>query len=95
MASVALLLYLLPKMAHTGTRKLCSAVGSCGTVYLDIPAQGAGEVRITVSGIVSYVKARHVRGETLKAGTPIVVRKILDSNCVGVDATGTEGEADE
>ena len=37
-----------------------------------------GEVRVTVSGVVSYIKARAVGGEALKAGTPIHVTR-----CVG------------
>ena len=85
MASVALLLSLLPKLAHTGTKRIASSVGAHGTVYLDIPEGGQGEVRVAVSEVVSFVKARARGGGVLKAGTPIVVRRVIDPTTVEVE----------
>ena len=85
MGAVAGLLYLLPKLAHTGTKQLASCVGSRGTVYLDIPEEAAGEVRVTVSGVLSYVKARTADGKVLKAGTPVVVKRALDQATIEVE----------
>jgi hypothetical protein len=84
MASVALLLSWLPKLAHTGTRNINTALGTQGTVYLDIPADGAGEVRISVSNVISYTKARSATGKPLKTGTPIVVTRVIDQTSVEV-----------
>ena len=84
MGSVALVLYLLPKLAHTGTRNMNNAMGAAGTVYLDISEGGIGEVRIPVDDVISYVKARAVDGSALKAGTPIVVTRVLDQTTVEV-----------
>jgi hypothetical protein len=86
MGCVALLLALLPKLAHTGTKRIASSLGAQGTVYLDIPEDGQGEVRVSVSGVVSFVKARCVDGRPLKSGTPVTVKRILDESTVEVDA---------
>ena len=87
MASVGGLLYLLPKLAHTGNSRIASAVGAKGSVYLDIPAGGAGEVRVSVSDVVSFVKARSRGGKAIKAGTVVVVTRVLDVTTVEVDET--------
>jgi hypothetical protein len=84
MICIALLLTMLMKLAETGTKRIATAVGNQGTVYLDIPPEGQGEIRVTVSGVVSFVKARSVDGAPLNAGTPIVVDKILDESTVVV-----------
>ncbi len=85
MLCVAGLLYVLPRLAHTGTKNMASAVGASGQVYLDIPENGDGEVRVNVSGIVSYVKARAKDGQALKAGTPVVVARRLSSTLLEVE----------
>ena len=85
MICVGLLLYMLPKLAHTGTQRIASAVGARGTVYLDIPAGGAGEVRVSVSDVISFVKARGLGGKAIKAGTVVVVKRVLDETTVEVD----------
>jgi len=78
MFSIALLVWGMKRLTHTGTKNLASCVGTDGTVYLDIPAGGMGEVRVLVSGSISYVKARAMGGEGLKSGTPVHVER-----CVG------------
>ncbi|MDD5706383.1 MAG: hypothetical protein PHR35_10680 [Kiritimatiellae bacterium] len=74
---VGLLLYLLPRLAHSGNRDLDHAIGSEATVYLDIPAQGIGEVRAVVDGTLSHIKARALHGAAIKAGASVrIVRRI-------------------
>ncbi len=84
MAVVALLLYALPKLAHTGTLNVATAVGGAGTVYLDIPAGGEGEIRTEVNGVVTHVKARAADGLAVKAGTAVVVERVVFGNRVEV-----------
>ena len=60
---VAVALHWLRKLAESGNRRLATAIGQPGTVYLDIPAGGQGEVRVSVSGVVSLVKARAAAGQ--------------------------------
>ena len=85
MGCVALLLSLLPKLAHTGTKRIATSLGAHGTVYLDIPAEGLGEVRIAVSDVISFVKARTHSGAAIKSGTPVVVTRILGPATVEVE----------
>jgi hypothetical protein len=73
MSAVAGLLHVLPKLAHAGTRDLESALNAEASVYLDIPANATGEIRVVVSGSVCHVKARSIGGEAIPAGTPVTV----------------------
>lgn len=86
MVSIALVIFLLLKLVHTGTKNLSTCVGTDGTVYLDIPEKGTGEVRVVVSGVVTYVDARSSDGKALKAGTPIKVVKRLGQTVVQVES---------
>ncbi len=83
-AVVALALNLMRKLAETGNPRLQTCVGTRGTVYLDIPADGTGEARVSVSGVVSHVKARSADGKPLKAGTPIQVLRTLGPTTIEV-----------
>lgn len=87
MVSIALVIFLLLKLVHTGTKNLNTCVGTDGAVYLDIPAKGTGEVRVMVSDVVTYVDARSSDGKALKAGTPIRVVKRLGQTIVQVEST--------
>ena len=92
---VVLLIGWLRKLAETGTSRLASAVGQQGSVYLDIPADGQGEVRVVVSGVVSMVKARAAAGRALKAGTPVRVTKLLNPIAVEVEPAAAQPERKE
>lgn len=83
---VGLLLYLLPKLAHSGTRNLESAVGGEATVYLDIPAGGMGEVRAAVDGTLCHLKARATDGAAIKAGTRVRIARRVGQTLVEVTA---------
>jgi membrane protein implicated in regulation of membrane protease activity len=85
MAIVSALFYFLMRMAETGTRRLETCVGQRATVYMDIPKGGTGQVRTMVSGVISFVNARSVSDEALAAGTPVVVKRLLDANTVEVE----------
>ena len=81
---VAALLNWLRKLAETGTQRLATCVGRAGTVYLNIPQDGQGEVRTLVSGRVTVVKARSADGE-IAAGRPVRVRRTLDATTIEVE----------
>jgi len=90
MGLIAWAVYGLRKLAATGTRDLRSAVGSSGSVYLDIPENGWGEVRVSVDGVVSYVKARSTDGKPLKTGTPVCVVRSIGQTRLEVEPTSFE-----
>ena len=85
MLIVSAIFYFLMRMTETGTRRLATCVGQRGLVYMDIPAGGTGQVKTIVSGTVSFVPSRAVGGEPLKAGTPVVVKRLLDSATIEVE----------
>ena len=86
---VALLVHFIRKLAETGTPRLASCVGHRGTVYLDIPDTGFGEVRVIVSGAVTRVKARGRNGQAINTGTPVKVVQTLDANTIEVETLDT------
>jgi hypothetical protein len=85
MLIVSGIFYFLMRMTETGTRRLATALGQPATVYMDIPAGGAGQIRVMISGAVSFVSARVAGGEALKAGAPVIVKRIIGPNTVEVE----------
>ena len=88
---VSLMMYGMRKLTESGTQKLNTCVGTRGSVYMDISAGGAGEVRVLVSGVISTVKARSAGGGEMKAGTPIRVLRMLGP--VTVEVAGVDDES--
>jgi hypothetical protein len=91
-AAIILLINWLRRLAETGTADLATCVGHGGTVYLDIPADGLGEVRVSVSGVITMVKARSADEEKIEAHTPVRVIRMLDRTTVLVQSTETRKE---
>jgi hypothetical protein len=87
MLVVAASLHLLRKMTETGNTSLASCVGKQGTVYLDVPASGLGEVRIAVSGHIQCVKARSAGDATFPAGASVTVTRQLGPTTIEVSST--------
>jgi len=85
MFAIAMLLHWMRQMTETGTKDIHSSVGAVGSVYLDIPADKLGEVRVPVSGVISYVKARSPEGKEIKAGSRVRVTRVLDQTTVEVE----------
>lgn len=91
--AVAMVVHWMRKLAETGNMRIATCVGSAGSVYLDISADGVGEIKVLVSGVITCVKARTAGQQALSAGTSIKVTRKLDATTVevtGVDAP-TEG----
>jgi len=84
---IAVLMYLMRHLQETGTARLATCVGQPATVYMDIPASGAGKVRTLVGGAVSFVPARTADGQPMTAGTPVRVTRLLDTSTVEVAPT--------
>lgn len=95
MVVVSAMLYMLRHLADTGTMKIDTSVGQTGTVYLDIPAGGDGEVRVMCSGVMTHLKARTADGAGIKAGATVRILKTTGPNSVEVQLTGAAGEGKE
>ncbi len=83
---ITMLVNWMRKLAETGTPRLASCVGTRGSVYMDIPADGIGKVRVTVTGAISMIDARSVGDVAMPAGTPVMVTRKLDDSTVEVKA---------
>lgn len=84
MVAVSMIFNLLSRMTETGNIKIDTAVGSIGTVYLNIPEGGEGEVRVACSGVMTHLKARNADGAALKAGATVKIIKVTGPNAVQV-----------
>lgn len=82
---VSFLLFTMRRLASTGNMRLESCIGTEGTVHLDIPINGAGEVRIMCGTAVTHFKARAVGGVAIKAGTPVKVVRVMGMNSFEVE----------
>jgi len=87
MLIVSAIFYFFMRMTESGTRRLSTAVGQPATVYMDIPAGGAGQVRVLCGGSICFVSARAAGGEAWKAGTAVVIKRIIGPNVVEVEKT--------
>ena len=85
MAVVAAFFWILPRLTEVGTASLDTAVGQTGQVYMDIPVDGTGQIRVLVSGTVSFVKARSTSARRLLAGTMVRVVRRIDSATLEVE----------
>ncbi len=91
---VTILVNWMRKLAETGNPRIASCVGTHGAVYMDIPADGIGKVRVTVTGAISMVDARSEGGVEIQAGTPVEVVSKIDDSTVEVRAVGSTKPAD-
>ena len=94
MTIVALLVNFMRRMAVSGTASLRSSLGRTGVVYLDIPADGQGEVRVRVGEAMAHVRARS-RAGALSAGVAVRVVRTLDDTTVEVEPTNDRAPEEE
>ena len=85
MALVSALVALMRRMTETGNVRIASCVGAGGTVYLDIPVGGDGEIRVLCSGVMTHLRARNRGGAALKAGAKVRVLAVTGPNSVEVE----------
>jgi membrane protein implicated in regulation of membrane protease activity len=83
--SVSYLLFKLLQFQEAGNVSLWSTLGEEAVVYLNIPSDGIGEVRVLASGGVSYVKAASKTSEPLEAGARVRVVGISENNTLEVE----------
>jgi hypothetical protein len=87
MVSVGLIMHFLAKLTHSGNINLAKCVGTTGSVYLDIPAGGVGEIRTLCGDTLTHIKARTVNGSALKSGASVRVARMATPDIVEVEPT--------
>ncbi len=85
MFAVSVLLYYLVRMQETGNLDLWNAIGETGTVYMNIPADGAGKVRVKVDKTLCFVNAQSKTGAPVLAGTGVKVVGVIDPRTIEVE----------
>ncbi|MDF7799495.1 hypothetical protein P4C99_08465 [Pontiellaceae bacterium B1224] len=91
MLIVAFIFYGMNRLTETGTKDMATARGKTGTVYLNIPAAGFGEVKVEVNGAIEHIKAKSVDGSELLAGTEVKIVQVMSQTLVGVVKLSGEG----
>lgn len=87
MVAVAAIFWAIPRLTEEGTMSVAKTIGMTATVYVNIPRQGTGQVRILVGDRISYLRARSATGYGIKAGTAVRVVG-LDGTVLEVEETG-------
>ena len=85
MLAIAFIFYVMGKLTETGTKDLRSCMGGVGTVYLDIPKNGFGEIKTDVGGVITHVKAKSVSGKAILSNTQVRVAKVVGQTLVLVE----------
>jgi membrane protein implicated in regulation of membrane protease activity len=85
MVAVAYFYHGIQQLTETGNPKLETCVGASGEVYIDIPENGIGQIRVVESGAVSYVSARGKNGAPIPNKTPVWVRRVIDGTTLEVE----------
>lgn len=82
---VAGLLFMLKKLSESGNKNMNSCIGTTGTVYLNIPEGGQGEVKVLVSNVSTHVKARGAGGKAIEANKTVKVIKRVGQDIFEVE----------
>lgn len=85
MVIVTWLMRLLHTLRSEGNVRIENAIGAVGSVYLTIPAEHAGQGKVTVTIQNRSVEYKAVtEGDEIKTGTPIQIIRIIDGDTVEV-----------
>jgi hypothetical protein len=72
------------RLQSEGTINIRNAVGQQGTVYLTIPAQGSGQVSVTVQGSLKIFDAVSQEKKKIPTGEKIKVTNVIDNKTLVV-----------
>lgn len=85
MVIVAYFFFKVQQLSESHTRNLSSCIGNEGEVYIDIPENGTGQIRVLESGAVNYVSARSKGGQSIAHKTQVRVLRTLNTTTVEVE----------
>lgn len=83
----------MKKLQSSGTTDMGKAVGQRGSVYLTIPADGVGKVRVAVNNRLGVFDAVTEAGRSLATGTAIQVVRVMEDHTLVVKQESLEGVA--
>ena len=82
--AMAKLIGSMMKLQSSGTIVMTNAVGAEGTVYLRIPAEGSGQVQITIQNRLMIFDAISEAKAELASGTPVKVERLVGGKTLSV-----------
>lgn len=85
MAIVASITTLMMRLQSSGNIPLNSAVGAEGTVYLTIPAEGAGQAQINIGNRSRLYDASSANGAEIPTGAKVKVLRIVGGDTLVVE----------
>jgi hypothetical protein len=86
--TVYLLIKILSSLAHlesSGSLDMMNAIGQEGVVYLSIPADGSGQIQISIQGRMQIFDAICEHGERIKTGERVIVLRVIDGYTLSVE----------
>jgi membrane protein implicated in regulation of membrane protease activity len=85
LVAMAKIYMLMNRLQSSGNVDMKNAVGQEGTVYLTIPANGSGQIQVTVQGKMHVVDAIDKQAGELKTGERVVVTGVRGGNTLIVE----------
>lgn len=91
MALIGFLSLQLQKLQSSGNVRLTNAIGAIGDVYLTIPAEGSGQVRVAFQNKLQIVDAISTSATPLPTGARVKVVGVFSPSTVQVEPLEAEG----
>jgi membrane protein implicated in regulation of membrane protease activity len=82
---ISLLFSQMKRLQSDGTLQIENAIGKSGSVYLNIPAKGTGQVQVTVQGGLKIFDAFSKNGQRITTGEKISVTGTVDNKTLIVE----------
>ena len=82
---VSVIFWQMKRLQSEGTLNINNAVGKRGTVYMNIPKKGTGQVLVSVQGSMRVFDAASMDGLAIKSGEAIIVTALLDNKTLIVE----------
>ena len=85
MLIVSVLIHMMVRLTHSGNMKIGSCIGTTGSIHIDVPVSGSGEIRIMCNGVMSHFRAKAAGDKVIKSGTSVKVTRVVDANTLEVE----------
>ena len=82
---ISMLFSQMKRLQSDGTLQIENVIGESGSVYLNIPAQGTGQVQVTAQGALKIFDAISKGGQKIVTGEKISVIGTVDNNTLIVE----------
>jgi membrane protein implicated in regulation of membrane protease activity len=73
------------RLESSGSLDMMNAIGQEGVVYLSIPADGSGQIQITIQGRMQIFDAICEHDERIETGERVIVLRVIDGYTLSVE----------